>query len=159
MRSLMFVMCASLPLMFGATNFTVNNADLVLVSGPGPVQVVNATQIYANASEDGSPWSALFSRNAGQQNITLSAQTGGTYQLQVWSIPSDSSNPQREVSTGSVSIDVEGLGPFNVTDLLNLLSAWGICPVGDPCTYDLNDDGVINVSDLLILLSHWSPKG
>jgi hypothetical protein len=43
MRSLMLVMCASLPLMFGATNFTVNNADLVLVSGPGPVQVVTGT--------------------------------------------------------------------------------------------------------------------
>lgn len=41
----------------------------------------------------------------------------------------------------------------NVTDLLDLLAAWGPCPA--PCPEDINDDGAVNVTDLLSLLAGW----
>ncbi|MCH7573150.1 MAG: serine protease, partial [Planctomycetes bacterium] len=43
-------------------------------------------------------------------------------------------------------------GVVNVTDLLSLLGAWGICP---GCVEDTNLDGSINVTDLLTLLANW----
>ena len=43
----------------------------------------------------------------------------------------------------------------NVTDLLQLLAAWGTCP--DPCPPDINTDGSVNVTDLLTLLAAWGP--
>ena len=43
-------------------------------------------------------------------------------------------------------------GMINVTDLLNLLAAWGTC---NGCVEDTNDDGLVNVTDLLTLLANW----
>jgi len=54
----------------------------------------------------------------------------------------------------SCPADLTGDGVVNVSDLLQLLSAWGP-NVGHPA--DLNGDGVVNVSDLLILLGQWGP--
>jgi len=51
--------------------------------------------------------------------------------------------------------DLNGDGVVNVSDLLILLGAWGLCPESGACPADLNDDGVVNVSDLLILLANW----
>ena len=49
--------------------------------------------------------------------------------------------------------DIDANGAVNVTDLLALLAAWGVCPA--PCLPDINGDGVVNVSDLLELLARW----
>ena len=46
-------------------------------------------------------------------------------------------------------------GVVDVSDLLQLLSAWGACDGGGPCDADLTGDDVVDVSDLLILLSDW----
>jgi len=54
-----------------------------------------------------------------------------------------------------ISADLNCDGVVNVSDLLILLSQWGLCPPSGDCPADLNDDGVVNVSDLLILLSNW----
>jgi len=48
--------------------------------------------------------------------------------------------------------DVTGDGVVNVTDLLDLLSAWGACA---GCPADLDGDGDVDVTDLLDLLSAW----
>lgn len=158
MRSLKAALCACAPLLLGATSFTVNDADLVHVSGPGPVQVTNGTMLYQNTSENGSPWSGMYARNAGQQGIELEANAEGAYQLQIWSIPSDPMNPQRQYSTTTVDIGDGGggLGPFYASDLLALLQAWGSCPPQGECTYDLDGNGSIEMADLLILLSIWN---
>jgi hypothetical protein len=50
--------------------------------------------------------------------------------------------------------DITCSGVVNVSDLLQLLAAWGPCP---DCPADLNGDGIVNVSDLLQLLSAWGP--
>ena len=52
--------------------------------------------------------------------------------------------------------DVNGDGAVDVTDLLELLAAWGSCSTCDDCTADLNDDCTVDVTDLLEMLSHWT---
>ena len=49
--------------------------------------------------------------------------------------------------------DFSGDGQVNVTDLLSLLGAWGMCQ--SPCAVDTNGDGQVNVTDLLVLLAGW----
>jgi hypothetical protein len=49
--------------------------------------------------------------------------------------------------------DIDGNGVVDVTDLLELLAAWGTN--GGPA--DLNDDGIVDVTDLLQLLADWGP--
>jgi hypothetical protein len=45
----------------------------------------------------------------------------------------------------------------NVSDLFQLLAAWGMCadPCPPSCPADLNGDCAANVSDLFILLANW----
>jgi len=49
--------------------------------------------------------------------------------------------------------DVNDDGSVSVTDLLELLAAWGPCP--PPCPADLDGDGDVTVADLLALLAAW----
>ena len=53
-----------------------------------------------------------------------------------------------DLARGDFNLD----GVVNVTDLLSLLGAWGVCP---GCPEDTNLDGVVNVTDLLTLLANW----
>ena len=53
-----------------------------------------------------------------------------------------------DLARGDFNLD----GVVNVTDLLSLLGAWGICP---GCVEDTNGDGSVNVTDLLTLLANW----
>lgn len=55
-------------------------------------------------------------------------------------------------TAGDPPADFDCSGAVDVTDLLQLLGAWGPCP---GCLEDLNGDGIVNVSDLLQLLSRW----
>ena len=51
--------------------------------------------------------------------------------------------------------DTNADSQVNVTDLLALLAAWGLCPAF--CPPDINSDGTVNVTDLLALLAAWGP--
>ena len=59
--------------------------------------------------------------------------------------------------TVEVSIlgDLNGDSVVGVLDLLELLAAWGDCPVKGECSADLNADGIVGIPDLLILLGNW----
>ena len=48
--------------------------------------------------------------------------------------------------------DINGDGIVNISDLLAIISDWGVC---DGCTSDLNGDGDVNVTDLLQVIEHW----
>ena len=43
----------------------------------------------------------------------------------------------------------------NVSDLLQLLAAWGDCAPSGSCLADFNSDGQVSVSDLLAMLADW----
>jgi hypothetical protein len=55
--------------------------------------------------------------------------------------------------------DVNGDGVVNITDLLAVIAAWGVCPVPANCPADVAPigagDGVVNIADLLTVISHW----
>ncbi len=55
--------------------------------------------------------------------------------------------------------DVNGDGVVNITDLLAVIAAWGVCPVPANCPADVAPigagDGVVNITDLLTVISHW----
>ncbi|MCH7601685.1 MAG: hypothetical protein IIB54_02850, partial [Planctomycetes bacterium] len=53
-----------------------------------------------------------------------------------------------DLAGGDFNLD----GVINVTDLLSLLAAWGVC---GNCVQDTDDDGLVNITDLLTLLGNW----
>jgi hypothetical protein len=53
--------------------------------------------------------------------------------------------------------DIDGDGSVGVTDFLDMLGAWGPCPVPpEPCLADLDNDGAAGITDFLVLLANWS---
>lgn len=59
---------------------------------------------------------------------------------------------QRCLARADIPGDVNRDGKVNVTDLLQVLSAWGL---NQGHAADINDDGIVNVTDLLVLLANW----
>ena len=51
--------------------------------------------------------------------------------------------------------DLDEDGVVGITDLLELLAAWGPCPPKGPCPADLDCDGEVGITDFLLLLSLW----
>lgn len=49
--------------------------------------------------------------------------------------------------------DTNGDNVVSVSDLLELLTSWGVC--GIPCPSDIDNNGQVSVSDLLSLLTNW----
>ena len=50
--------------------------------------------------------------------------------------------------------DLNGDGSVDLTDLIQLLAAWGDC--AGPCVADLDGDGSVGFNDVLLLLAVWS---
>ncbi|MCH7572678.1 MAG: hypothetical protein IH891_07165, partial [Planctomycetes bacterium] len=74
--------------------------------------------------------------------------------LDYLALPPDVNNNQIpdscELANGDSNLD----GMINVTDLLSLLAAWGVC---GGCAEDTDGDGLVNATDLLTLLGNWGP--
>ncbi|MEE2819048.1 MAG: dockerin type I domain-containing protein [Planctomycetota bacterium] len=49
--------------------------------------------------------------------------------------------------------DINGDGSVSVTDLLEIIAAWGNC--SEDCSADLDEDGTVGVTDLLELIAAW----
>lgn len=66
-------------------------------------------------------------------------------------------NVQGTAALPPVTIDLNGDGVVNTSDLLILFSSWGPCDcnLAGSCLADFNDDGTTNTSDLLILFANW----
>ena len=76
--------------------------------------------------------------------VIVSDRSGGLFVL----------DPSQAIGQGCCPADLDGSGDVGVTDLLNLLGAWGTDPGGPP---DFDDDGDVGVTDLLLLLGQWGP--
>ena len=52
--------------------------------------------------------------------------------------------------------DVTGDQTVNVSDLLGVINAWGVCPSPcDACAADIVPDCMVNVSDLIAVINGW----
>ncbi|MEE8460014.1 MAG: hypothetical protein V3S08_09070 [Phycisphaerales bacterium] len=52
--------------------------------------------------------------------------------------------------------DLDGDGEVGISDFLEVLGAWGPCPIPCPADVDGNDD--VNIADFLALLAAWGPN-
>jgi hypothetical protein len=50
--------------------------------------------------------------------------------------------------------DVDGDGSVGITDMLQVLGTWGLCP---GCPSDVDGDGSVGINDFLELLAQWGP--
>ena len=55
--------------------------------------------------------------------------------------------------TETCASDINEDGIVNVTDLLEVISDWGLA--NSPA--DINDDGIVDVTDLLNVVGSWGP--
>lgn len=91
-----------------------------------------------------------LSGTIGQPDANVMVASGGNYELQAgfWVVVAGPPCPG----------DVDGSGEVDVTDLLELIAAWGPCPdPGPPCSADIDEDGEVDVADLLALIAAWGP--
>ncbi len=51
--------------------------------------------------------------------------------------------------------DFDGDGVAGLSDLVQLLAAWGTCAKGEGCPEDLNGSRDVDLGDLIVLLSQW----
>jgi hypothetical protein len=56
-------------------------------------------------------------------------------------------------NSASCNADLDGDGNVGVSDLLQVIDAWGIC--GISCPEDIDSDGFVGVTDLLMMIDGW----
>lgn len=90
-------------------------------------------------------------------SITVPATAGQTFIIRIGGHNGDTGDGILTIDCEQGTVcpeDLNGDGFVDVSDLLQLLGAWGSCPA---CVEDINGDGVVDVSDLLQLLGAWGP--
>ena len=58
------------------------------------------------------------------------------------------------VPAGACPADIDGDGAVNVSDLVEVITNWGVC---ENCPADVNGDGAVDVSDLVEVITDWGP--
>jgi hypothetical protein len=51
--------------------------------------------------------------------------------------------------------DTNADGIVDVIDLIQVITSWGPCPEGEPCSADVNVDGTVDVLDLIAVITNW----
>lgn len=101
--------------------------------------MITASDLAAAGVEPGANMALRFTANdADPQSIVEAGIDGFT----ISSLLCEDSNPA----------DVNGDGAVNITDLLQLLAAWGPC---GGCPEDTDGDGEVGIVDLLLVLAAW----
>ena len=144
-------------------NFAAAKTDggVVLVYAESPSfgnDVMNALSVDAAGTVE---WTASVSLTPSSKSRTDALGVGGGIVL-AWQDDRSGSNDiygQRINgdgslgSGGSCSEDLNGDGLVGVSDLLQVIDAWGAC--GIVCAEDLDSDGAVGVSDLLMMIDAW----
>ncbi len=114
-----------------------NSLISVVLNGPDDyrLEVLNASDVVQATSDRG----GAGIEEALQQQITVF----GDYKIRV-----------TVLGCGATAGDVDGNCTVDVTDLVQVISAWGENP-GHPADFDGN--GVVDVSDLISTISAWGP--
>lgn len=73
------------------------------------------------------------------------------FMLRDWAVEMQYDLPIMTATLGDITMD----GVVNVNDLLQVISAWGVCepPI---CPGDVNNDSMVDVTDLLMVIANWS---
>ncbi|HRP64029.1 MAG TPA: hypothetical protein PK400_12085, partial [Phycisphaerales bacterium] len=132
---------------------TPTSTDNALASGHGFTSSIPVERIEFTATETGSVLVGAFT------GLLSGEPSLGTVNIPSYPGPSGS-NVQLDFALVFANVcpaDITGNKIVDVSDLLVLLGAWGMCPDPSQCPADLNGDGVVNVSDLLVLLGNWGP--
>ena len=144
-------------------NFAAAKTDggVVLVYAESPSfgnDVMNALSVDAAGTVE---WTASVSSTPSSKSRTDALGVGGGIVL-AWQDDRSGSNDiygQRINGDGSLgsgescSEDLNGDGLVGVSDLLQVIDAWGAC--GMVCAEDLDNDGAVGVSDLLMMIDAW----
>ena len=121
---------------------------------------------YAIGEVDDSGWSSDGAVQAAQMTIAAEDRNAGFVMTSDLVFNSDNIhfNTASQLTLGErfateliriqslLPSDLDGNGAVNVTDLLELLAAWGPC---DGCRADIDRDNMVGVTDLLALLTEW----
>jgi len=51
--------------------------------------------------------------------------------------------------------DVTGDGLVNIDDLVEVITAWGVCGNPSNCPADQNGSGAVNIDDLVLVITNW----
>lgn len=100
------------------------------------------TYTLATWSYEGVPTDGINSLNHGESSDTIAVNS-----------PTNFNDESGSVVVPCNPADLDASGDVGVTDLLQLIGAWGPCD----CPEDLNADHMVGVEDLLALLANWGP--
>lgn len=130
---------------------TLPSMDNVLASGAGFTSNVPVNRIEFTATEAGSVVVGAFN------GLLPGEPSLGTVNILGYPGPNGSAVELdfAVVFANVCPADLTGDGVVDVSDLLQLLSAWGLCTRGGECPADISGDDVVDVSDLLVLISAW----
>lgn len=143
-----------------------------LFAGFGPYTLTYPFTNYSDQVPAGPNALQAFVGNQGGSVVT---RDGGTYRTSFWGFPLESipsADARRDIMALILAWcgelfpppvpcpgDVNGDEVVNVSDLLEVINAWGPCPTPPtPCPADIapeGGDGAVNVSDLLTVINTW----
>lgn len=152
----------------GGTNGQVNALAVFDEDGAGPGapalyaagEFTTAGGISANriARWNGASWSALGAGLSGTgRALAVSPDSAGLFVGGDFVIADGQAANRIAAWTCRLPGDINGDGHVNISDLLELLAAWGPCPQPCPpsCAADITGDCVVSVEDFLALLANW----
>jgi hypothetical protein len=138
-----------------------NSLPLIDCSDPPALEAIVLPAAYFNNLVATGGGNAMFlveasstvspSSCSGNSSVTISL----SYEGQVASNDTNGNGVPDECDRGRGDNNLDGV--VDVTDLLNLLAAWGPCMTPGPvdCPEDTDEDGDVDVADLLKLLAGW----
>ncbi len=133
----------------------------ILVTGPNGFSQV-ATLVSSSSSTNNSSITATYQITAPYGMWTSGADGNYTIAMQANQVTDTSGNPvaagmlgtfSLNLPTPTISGDVNGDGTVNDSDLVVLLTHFGMTGTGIPG--DVNGDGVVNNTDLVAILTTW----
>ena len=102
--------------------------------------------IPMNLDENNEAWSYGYVMVTGYRSTSMTFSNSGANAAKIVFLV--------DVPTNECEADLNGDGYVNVSDMLQLIEAWGPCTT-KTCDADIDGDNYVRVSDLLVLIDNW----